>query len=139
MNGPTPGILPIRRLRPSPPAVVAIMTLAIVVLAFLMLYPVLWLVSTSLKSPDEIASNGLSLLPKDLTWSNYVEGWTGLPSVTFGRFFLNSLLIASATVLANTVSCCAAYDAVLRDPALAGSGSAETVRPSGTSILGLDQ
>jgi multiple sugar transport system permease protein len=80
-------------------------TAVLLLLIAVMVYPVLWLVSTSLKSPDEIATNNLSLLPKHLTWSNYVKGWTGLPSVTFGRFFLNSLLIASATVLANTVSC----------------------------------
>jgi len=77
---------------------------AVVVLLVLVLYPLLWMIGTSLKSPTEIADN-LSVLPRRFTWSNYPEGWTGQPDVTFGRFFLNSLLLAGATVVANCASC----------------------------------
>jgi multiple sugar transport system permease protein len=77
---------------------------AVLLLLAVVLYPLLWMLGTSLKSPTEIASN-VTLFPKKVTWSNYTEGWTGLPGVTFGRFFLNSLVIALGVVLANVASC----------------------------------
>jgi multiple sugar transport system permease protein len=76
----------------------------VLVLLVAVLYPLLWMIGTSLKSPAEIASN-LAIWPQHITWHNYVEGWTGLPSITFGRFFLNSLVIALGVVVANMASC----------------------------------
>lgn len=73
-------------------------------LAVVLLYPVAWLIGSSLKSPDEIVGS-MSVLPSHLTLANYAHGWTGLPAATFGTFFLNSTLIAVATVVANTASC----------------------------------
>ncbi|MFC7480600.1 carbohydrate ABC transporter permease [Luedemannella flava] len=77
------------------------------------LYPLAWLLGTSLKSPTEILSN-LSVLPRNVTWSNYSDGWNGFTGVTFATFFTNSALIAGATVLANMVSCCVAAYAFAR-------------------------
>jgi multiple sugar transport system permease protein len=73
-------------------------------LLLIVVYPLVWMIGASLKSPDEIANN-LGVLPERLTWSNYTEGWNGQPDVTFGRFFLNSVLLAAATVVANAASC----------------------------------
>ena len=78
--------------------------LVVVALLALVLYPIAWMAGTSLKSPTEIASN-MGLWPKHVTWHNYHEGWFGLPSITFGRFFVNSLVIALGVVLANMASC----------------------------------
>jgi multiple sugar transport system permease protein len=78
--------------------------LVLLVLLCLVVYPLVWMVGTSLKSPTEIASN-MGLLPKHWTWGNYHDGWFGLPSITFGRFFLNSLIISVGVVLANMASC----------------------------------
>jgi pectin-derived oligosaccharide transport system permease protein len=77
---------------------------AIVLILLVVLYPLLWMVGTSLKSPQEIASN-LSVLPEHVTWANFSRGWSALPGITFGRFFLNSLVIAVAVVIANMASC----------------------------------
>jgi pectin-derived oligosaccharide transport system permease protein len=79
-------------------------TVAVLVLLGAVLYPLLWMLGTSLKSPQEIASN-LAVWPRHVTWRNFSDGWTGLPGVSFGRFFLNSLVIALGVVLANMVSC----------------------------------
>jgi multiple sugar transport system permease protein len=78
----------------------------IVVLAVLaaVLYPLVWMLGTSLKSPQEIASN-TAPWPDHVTWSNFPQGWTGVPGVSFGRFFLNSLVIALGVVVANMASC----------------------------------
>jgi multiple sugar transport system permease protein len=78
----------------------------VLVLALLaiVLYPLVWMFGTAVKSPAEIASN-LSPWPKHVTWGNYHSGWFGLPSITFGRFIVNSLVIAGGVVLGNMVSC----------------------------------
>jgi multiple sugar transport system permease protein len=70
----------------------------------LVLYPLLWLLAASLKPTTEVASN-LSLLPHEPTLQNYVQGWTGMQTVSFARFYLNSVVIATGVVIANCVSC----------------------------------
>jgi multiple sugar transport system permease protein len=70
----------------------------------IVLYPLLWLTASSFKSGTEVASN-LSLLPHDPTLHNYVRGWTGMQTVSFARFFLNSTVIALGVVVANCASC----------------------------------
>ncbi|PZF97851.1 carbohydrate ABC transporter permease [Micromonospora deserti] len=77
------------------------------------LYPLLWMLGSSLKSPTEVASN-LSVLPTEPTWANYPDGWSYIDGISFGRFFLNSTVIALATVVANAVSCLVAAFAFAR-------------------------
>ncbi|MER7459285.1 carbohydrate ABC transporter permease [Micromonospora sp. NPDC126480] len=77
------------------------------------LYPLLWMVGSSLKSPTEVASN-LSVVPIEPTWSNYPDGWSYIEGISFGRFFVNSTVIALATVVANAVSCLVAAFAFAR-------------------------
>jgi multiple sugar transport system permease protein len=87
--------------------------LVIVAILAVVLYPALWMVGTSFKSPTEVFSNR-GLLPAEFWPANYPDGWDALPSVTFGRFFLNSAVIAFATVVANAVSCLVAAYAFAR-------------------------
>ncbi|MDI1461368.1 carbohydrate ABC transporter permease [Catellatospora sp. KI3] len=68
------------------------------------LYPLVWVLGSALKSPTEITSNQ-GIWPQDVTWSNFTVGWSYIPGVSFSRFFWNSFLIAGASVLANCVSC----------------------------------
>lgn len=56
-----------------------------------MLLPFLWMVSTSLMDEFEVFSWPPRLLPAVVRWSNYPEALTALP---FGRFFLNSGIMA---------------------------------------------
>src|ERR1700681_2331293 len=59
-----------------------------------MVFPFVWMVSTSFKQPADIYT--LSLLPAHPTLNNYVVALTGFP---FARWFANSLIVASATTL----------------------------------------
>lgn len=70
--------------------------------------PFLWLVSTSLKSPEEnIFSNPPKFLPQKATLENLQYVLTKIP---FGTYFFNSTLIAVITVVLNIVlSIMAAY------------------------------
>jgi len=76
---------------------------ALILILAVVLYPLFWMVGTSFKSPDEIASN-IGLIPHNFTPENFSEGWHKF-DVAFGRFFLNSALVATLTVVGNTVSC----------------------------------
>lgn len=69
-----------------------------------MTYPLLWMLVSSFKDNDEIFKN-VSLIPHSFTLSNYGTGWTGLPGVTFGRFFLNTFIIVAFSILGNLISC----------------------------------
>jgi len=76
---------------------------ALILILAVVLYPLFWMIGTSFKSPEEIASN-IGLIPHEFTPGNFAEGWNKF-DVSFGRFFINSALVATLTVLGNTVSC----------------------------------
>lgn len=63
-------------------------------LGLVMLYPILWLFASSLKGPSEIWTDVTSLVPKQLTPQNYVNGWAGFGGITFATFYKNSLIYA---------------------------------------------
>ena len=50
-----------------------------------MLYPLLWMIASSLKPQNQIFSD-LGLWPAEFRFQNYVDGWRGV-GVPFGRFF----------------------------------------------------
>ncbi|HMK68377.1 MAG TPA: hypothetical protein VK433_07500, partial [Stellaceae bacterium] len=64
--------------------------------------PFVWMLLTSLKNRQELYATPLRYLPEHLTFENYVEAWTS-PITPFSRFFLNSLWVCSATMVATTV------------------------------------
>jgi multiple sugar transport system permease protein len=77
--------------------------LVLILILAVVLYPLAWMVGTSFKSPEEIASN-IGLIPETFTPSNFAAGWQKF-DVNFGRFFLNSAMVSGLTVVGNTVSC----------------------------------
>lgn len=73
------------------------------VIALAMLLPLLWLVSTALKSPGEnIFQFPPQWLPQQPTLANFREVWRTNP---FGRYFVNSTLVAILTVALNLLVC----------------------------------
>ena len=86
--------------------------LVIVLILIVVLYPLVWMVGTSFKSPQEIVSN-IGLIPHDFTPGNFSEGWRKF-DVDFGRFFLNSALVAGLVVVGNVTSCLLAAYALSR-------------------------
>lgn len=71
----------------------ALYTIAAVVLLYT-LFPFVWAISTSLKSGSAIFDT--ALIPPDPRWDNYVEVFREQP---FGRNILNSVIVATSTVL----------------------------------------
>jgi ABC-type glycerol-3-phosphate transport system permease component len=67
----------------------------LLVVGFFWVYPFLWAVGSSLKSQAGFIDEGLSLIPRELGWQNYVDAWTG---ASFSTYFLNSVIITASTV-----------------------------------------
>lgn len=71
--------------------------------AVVMLYPLLWMIMSSLK-PDELIFSNPTALPTSFDLSSYVEGWTAL-RVSFTTFYTNSFVIAILAVIGNLMAC----------------------------------
>jgi len=63
------------------------------------LFPIAWMLSTSLKSEAEAFSLPIRWIPQRPTLSAYVEMWTLKP---FGLYFWNSLVVSGVTALLST-------------------------------------
>lgn len=74
------------------------MTALAIVATLLMLWPVVWMVSTSLKLPEDVFSIPPRWIPENVSLDGYkvAFSWTVL------RYFLNSFIVASATAILAT-------------------------------------
>lgn len=62
--------------------------------AVLMLLPFVWMISTSLKTPDQVVAQPPTWIPNPFAWENYVSFWNSPPVPGgFMRFTGNTLLI----------------------------------------------
>jgi multiple sugar transport system permease protein len=77
-----------------------------------MLYPVLWMLASSFKPEAQIFTD-FSLWPDSFNLRAYRDGWTSL-QVSFTRFFLNSVFVATAAVIGNVLACSLAAFAFAR-------------------------
>lgn len=71
-------------------------------IGFFMIYPLLWLAASSLKSNSTMFTNTYSLIPE--VWdaaTNYTSGFQGIGGVHFGVFFMNSVVVT----VVGTVTC----------------------------------
>jgi len=73
------------------------------VIGLVMMYPLLWLVSSSLK-PNGLIFSDLALWPAEWNPANYAEGWTAL-EYDFGVYFSNSIVIVVLSIIGNLFSC----------------------------------
>jgi multiple sugar transport system permease protein len=84
----------------------------LVAVGLVMLYPLLWMVASSLR-PDEEIFRSAGLIIAEPRLSNYQDGWDALGQ-PFSRFVLNSLMVAIGCILGNLVSCSMAAYAFAR-------------------------
>jgi multiple sugar transport system permease protein len=66
--------------------------------ALVLLTPILWMLSTSLKPLDRVFELPLQWLPRPPRWDNYSIAWTRFD---FPRYFANSFLVSTAVTLLN--------------------------------------
>ena len=91
----------------------------LIAVALIFLFPLFWMVSNAVRSNAEVLAVPVRLFPGAVQWGNFAEAWLQLP---FGRFFLNSAIVAgSVTIITIIVSSLAAYAfARLRFPSREG-------------------
>jgi multiple sugar transport system permease protein len=80
--------------------------------AFIMIYPLLWLLSASFKPQDLIFDN-VNLFSPQWILDNYTQGWNAL-DYPFTLFFVNSIIVCLGAVLGNLISCSLAAYAFAR-------------------------
>jgi len=71
---------------------------------WLMLYPLLWLVSSSFKEHAYVFVDAHNLIPNPFTWENYARGWAGFARISFATFFANSFYITILSTIGVAVS-----------------------------------
>lgn len=85
----------------------ALVVAAVVLILIILLFPFVWMVSSSLKPKTEIFSKNLEIIPRNATLANYKKLFF---TTDFPFFFLNSFIVVSVSVLLTVViSALAAY------------------------------
>jgi multiple sugar transport system permease protein len=69
---------------------------------FTMLAPFLWMITTSLKTQQEVYEYPPKFLPKDFIYQNYI---TALTAVPFFRFLFNSVFVAVIVTFIQLICC----------------------------------
>lgn len=69
--------------------------------ALIMLLPFLWMLSTSIKPPNEVLTMPPKWIPSVFYWQNYVEAWNAAP---FDRYFFNSFFVAITVTIAEVIT-----------------------------------
>jgi sn-glycerol 3-phosphate transport system permease protein len=89
--------------------------LAMAIVVILIMVPIFWMLSGSLKTNQQIMTFPPQWLPTDPQWHNYTDAWNAAP---FGRFYINTIVTTLAgTTLELTNACLTAYAlAFLRFP-----------------------
>ncbi|WP_225939493.1 carbohydrate ABC transporter permease [Nesterenkonia lutea] len=86
--------------------------IVMVLASLVMIYPLLWMLVSSLR-PNDLIFREPGILLTTLEFSNYVQGWNAL-SHPFSHFLWNSAIVVFGSILANLVSCSMAAYAFAR-------------------------
>ncbi|WP_127792112.1 carbohydrate ABC transporter permease [Agromyces sp. LHK192] len=84
----------------------------LILTALIMLYPVLWMVASSLRPNDAIFDDP-SIILKTFEIENYVNGWNAFTE-PFGHYLINSAVLVLGCILGNLVACTLAAYAFAR-------------------------
>lgn len=85
-----------------PVAVRFLVYAALILGVIMMMTPFLYMISTSLKTVNDVFIVPVQWIPRALHWSNYVDGWNAQP---FGRYFFNSVFVATCVTILNLLTC----------------------------------
>lgn len=66
----------------------------LIIYSIIVIFPLVWIFSSSLKSSMEIFAN-VWALPKEIKWENYVNAWI---EASIGKYFINSLFVTATSV-----------------------------------------
>ncbi|MGG6312864.1 carbohydrate ABC transporter permease [Paenibacillus macerans] len=66
-----------------------------------MILPFYWMITTSLKTPDEVVMLPPQWIPPSWKWGNYRVAWEAAP---FGRYLLNSMIVTLLSTLGELIT-----------------------------------
>jgi multiple sugar transport system permease protein len=101
-----------RRLRRSLAWRRAVKHAILIACGLVMMYPLLWMVVSSLRPNEEIFRTP-GLLLETFEIENYINGWNALTE-SFGHYMLNSAIIVIGSIVGNLISCSLAAYAFAR-------------------------
>ena len=78
-------------------------TIILVIGLIAILFPLAWMISTSLKTKAEVAKFPPVWIPAIPQWDNFRQALTG--ANPFGRYFINTMFYAISVMLAELISC----------------------------------
>jgi len=81
-----------------------VMTIIVTLGAFIMIYPLLWMVVSSFK-PENMIFKDKSLIIREFTIEHYIRGLKGVAGTSFFDYILNSLRVVIPVVIGNLISC----------------------------------
>jgi sn-glycerol 3-phosphate transport system permease protein len=85
--------------------------LAMVVVAFVIGLPLLWLLSAAFKETSEIYIVPATWIPRQPILTNFPTAWNAAP---FGQYYLNTIFVTAVSVIGKLVmACCTAYALVM--------------------------
>jgi multiple sugar transport system permease protein len=84
----------------------------LIAVSLLMVYPVVWLLVSSLR-PTDVIFRTPGLWVNDLFLDNYTEGWNALAN-PFGHYLMNSAIVVIGAIVGNLLSCSLAAYAFAR-------------------------
>jgi len=70
--------------------------------AVVMLFPLLWTLSTSLKTIDQVTTLQIDLIPNPIAWWNYIELFHVAPVL---RYLRNTMIVVTASVFGGVIVC----------------------------------
>lgn len=82
-----------------PVRVIAYLMLAVA--AFCVLFPLVWMLFSAVKTQADIINPDAPLIPTDWHWENIPAAWNAAP---FGRFFINTAIFAVATTVGQVIT-----------------------------------
>ena len=83
--------------------VILLKIIIMVLAALVMLYPLIWMVMSSIRPEVEIFNAGART--GALTFKHYITGWQGPVGVSFTRYYANSFVLVFFIILGNVASC----------------------------------
>lgn len=79
-----------------------LLVLALLCLTAIWIYPFLWMISASFKTPMEIFRGGLTLRPEAFRWENYRRAWV---DANFGHYLWNTVIVTGGSTLLVLAHC----------------------------------
>lgn len=71
----------------------------VILFGFMMLYPVVWMICSSIKPNGTIVNTADRLFIGNATFENYISGWKGFSSTSFLTFFSNTFFVVSLSTI----------------------------------------